>query len=767
MVLLGLVAPPLRAADAPNLATSGGDASPAEKTAGSGSPSPAKTSERSTSLEDVAAKAKPSIVVITFEGRDGKHQGLGSGFIISPDGLVATNLHVIGEGRAVSVQLADGRTFEPTLVEGYDRKFDLALLRINAKDLPTVPLGDEKTLRQGQSVLALGNPLGLKHSLFSGIVSGSREIEGREMVQVSMPIEQGNSGGPLLDLEGRVQGIITMKSLVTANLGFAIPVSDLKRLVDKPNPTPMDRWLTIGRIDPKEWKTVGGGKWRQRAGRLLVEGSGDGFGGRCLLISRSEPSDGAFELSVQVKLQPESGAAGLIFCSDDGDRHYGFYPSAGRLRLSRFEGPDVYSWNVLSEVASEAYRPGEWNQLRVKFAEGDIQCFVNDTLVIRSSDSGLKSGRVGLAKFRETQAEFKHLRVGMAVAEPAAAEGLNGRIDEVVASLDPNVPLSPSTPGRLLGDGDPAISGLRTRARQLERRAEQLRKLANEVHEAAIRDKLKQIASRPGEDMNLIEAALLIARLDNEDVDIPAYLSEVDRMSRELLERAGKLPAVEGAGDPANKAAITAASRQRLDLLRSYLYVEEGFHGTRGEYNHRSNSYLNEVLDDREGIPITLAVLFLELGRRLNLPLEGVGFPGRFLVRFNPAEGPSEYLDVFESAKSLSETDLQGLAVDFAGRALQPTDTTAFSKSAILVRMLSNLLNTARREEDGVAMLRYVEAILSVDDSRGEERFIRAVLYFQNGRKGEALAEARWLLDHKPEGVDLNRVQRFIDVLEQ
>ncbi len=101
----------------------------------------------------------------------------------------------------------------PTVVHAHDRTFDLALLKIDAKDLPTIPLGDSAPVadgggapspphgvRQGQSVVALGNPLGLKHSLFTGVVSGARDIEGRSMIQVSMPIEQGNSGGPLLDL---------------------------------------------------------------------------------------------------------------------------------------------------------------------------------------------------------------------------------------------------------------------------------------------------------------------------------------------------------------------------------------------------------------------------------------------------------------------------------------------------------------------------------------------------------------------------------------
>ena len=75
------------------------------------------------------------------------------------------------------------------------------------------------------------------------------------MLQIAIPIEQGNSGGPVLDMQGRVVGIVTMKSLVTANLGFAVPVNALKPLLEKPNPVPMERWLTIGVLDKSEWKT--------------------------------------------------------------------------------------------------------------------------------------------------------------------------------------------------------------------------------------------------------------------------------------------------------------------------------------------------------------------------------------------------------------------------------------------------------------------------------------------------------------------------------
>src|SRR5262249_37001522 len=153
-------------------------------------------------------------------------------------------------------------------------------------------------------------------------------------------IEPGNSGGPCLDRRGRVLGVVTMKSAVTENLGFAVEVNSLKPLLEKPNSVPIARWLTIGAIDPKEWTTLFGARWRQRAGRIEVSGAGDGFGGRSLLLWNGDVPEKPFEIGVMVKLNDEAGAAGLVFHADGGNKHYGFYPSAGKLRLSRFDGAD-------------------------------------------------------------------------------------------------------------------------------------------------------------------------------------------------------------------------------------------------------------------------------------------------------------------------------------------------------------------------------------------------------------------------------------------
>src|SRR5690606_2448324 len=99
--------------------------------------------------------------------------------------------------------------------------------------------------------------------------------------------------------------------------------------------------------------------------------------------------------------------------------------------------------------------------------------------------------------------------------------------------------------------------------------------------------------------------------------------------------------------------------RARLAAMNQYLFVDNGFHGSRTDYYNRANSYLNRVIDDREGLPITLSVLYIELGQRLGLKLHGVGLPGHFVVRHVPAEGEPQLIDVFEGGQPLSREDAE------------------------------------------------------------------------------------------------------------
>jgi regulator of sirC expression with transglutaminase-like and TPR domain len=700
-------------------------------------------------VEQVAEAARPSVVVITHQGRDGKKQGLGTGFVVSADGLVATNLHVIGEARPVSVRLANGKAYEVTAVHASDRSLDLALLRIDAKGLTPLPLGDSDRLKTGQPVVAVGNPFGLAHSVVAGVISGRREIDGRPMIQVAIPIETGNSGGPLLDRQGRVQGVLTMKSLVSPNLGFAMPVNALKPLLKKPNPIPMARWLTIGALDAREWKPLLGARWRLRAGRILAEGLGSGFGGRSLCLWQHPLPELPFEVAVAVRLDDEAGAAGLVFHADGGDKHYGFYPTNGQLRLTRFEGPDVLSWKILRQERSPHYRPGDWNTLKVRLAKGKIQCYVNDHLVIESDDTGLTGGRVGLAKFRDTRAEFKNFQVARKIPAAALPAAVVARVNKAVEGISPREPLKAAQVDALVPDAPASLAVLRERAKQLEEQAARLRQLALAVHHKRVQAELARLLEGKEDDIDLVHAALLLAKLDNDEVEVDVYRKEVERMAREVAASLAK----------------GADNKAKLAALNKYLFAERGFHGSRADYYNKANSYLNEVIEDREGLPITLSVLYLELARRLGLNVVGVGLPGHFVVKHVPAEGEAQLIDVYEGGQPMSRAEAERRVRALAGRALREEDLAPVTKRAVVVRMVQNLLGIARAGKDVPAALRYLDTILAVSADAAEERWARAMLRFHVGEKQGALEDADWLLKRHPDGIDLDQVRELRNLL--
>jgi regulator of sirC expression with transglutaminase-like and TPR domain len=703
-------------------------------------PSPAVKEK---TVEQLAESLRPSVVVITVRGREGKREGLGTGFVVGADGLIATNLHVIGEGRPISVEVADGKRHDVTAIHAVDRKLDLAIVRIDAQGLTPLPLGNSDTLKDGQAVVAMGNPQGLKYSVVAGVVSGRREIDGRPMIQLAIPIEPGNSGGPLVDQQGRVHGILTIKSLVTANLGFAVPSNALQPLLKKPNLVPMKAWLTIGALDSEDWQPVFGGQWRQRAGRIIGEGSGGGFGNRALCLSRRTPPEVPFEVAVTVRLDDETGAAGLALHADGSDKHYGFYPSNGQLRFTRFDGPDVFSWTVLKQEASPHYRPGEWNTLKVRIEKDRFRCYVNDQLAFEVKDAAFSSGRVGLARFRETVAEFTRFRAGKELLPTTPSAEVVRRVGKTIEGLPP-APLPRSeVVEKLAPDGPASLTVLRERARQLELQAAQLRQLALAVHQQNVLAELERVLTGKEEDIDLLHAALLIARLDNDEVDLEAYRGEVERMARALI---AKLPK-------------DADEKVKLAALKRYLFTERGFHGSRGDYYNRSNSYLSEVIDDREGLPITLSVLYIELARRLGVNVVGVGLPGHFVVRHVPARGEGQLIDVYEGGVPLSKEDAAKKVEDITGEPLREAQLAPVRKRAVIVRMFHNLLRVAQGERDTTAALRYLDAIVALSPDAAQERAMRAGLRWQKGDKEGTLKDVDWLLEHHPEGIDFERLR--------
>lgn len=720
-------------------------------------------------IRKLTEKVKPALVTVRQIGRDGQKRGTGSGFIVSEDGLIVTNLHVTGEGRPIEIELADGSVHRVVEIHSSDRRYDIAIVRIDAgkEKLTALPLGDSSKVQQGDLIAGFGAPQGLTFSVVPGVVSAIRELEpnfvGEEtpdypMMQLAMPIEQGNSGGPVVNLDGEVLGVVTLRHRVTDNLGFAVLSDDVQVLLDKPNPVSIDRWRTIGVLDSKRWTPLMGGEWTQRGGTIRATQLGDGFGGRSLCISSDHVPEMPYEISVRVRLDDESGAAGLVFASDGDDAHYGFYPSDGRIRLTRFEGPDVYSWSILEQVDAPSYQRGEWNQIRVRVDKEKITGWVNGEQVLETADAVLRGGKVGLCKFRHTEADFRNFEIGRDLGAP---EFSDERDEKLRLSLEKFLD-GEETEGlldELSHDTRHSRALISERVDELERLAGDLRKLEERVHRHLVTNELVMTLDRPETEIDLFEVGLQIARIDDPELDLEHYRSVFSRL-------------VADARTYLQKNALEAGSREKAEALRDFLFKENGFHGSRTEYYHHSNSYLNHVIDDREGLPITLSVVYLEIARRLGIPgVFGAPLPGKFMVGMTYPDGEKErtvFIDVFEGGEILDRREVALAVGQVLGRLPAGDQIDPATASDIAVRMLRNLVDLEiNQNQTPTAAEGYIELLLAVEPDSAPERFQRALLRIQDKNVNGAREDLDWLLDKRPQGLGLDfpHLQQFRDSL--
>jgi serine protease Do len=191
--------------------------------------------------------------------REYRRTSVGSGFVIHPDGYIVTNAHVVARTTERKVTFADGRVFDAEIV-ALDRSRDLAILKIAADEsLPTLPLGRSDDLMIGETVIAIGNPFGFEHTVTAGVVSAvGRELEFPELVlagliQTDASINPGNSGGPLLNVLGQLIGVASAIRGDAENIGFAIPVDQLREvlpeLLDVERRYRVESGLTISNYD--------------------------------------------------------------------------------------------------------------------------------------------------------------------------------------------------------------------------------------------------------------------------------------------------------------------------------------------------------------------------------------------------------------------------------------------------------------------------------------------------------------------------------------
>jgi S1-C subfamily serine protease len=198
----------------------------------------------SRAVVDAVDRVGPSVVKVDVggrargEGRRGSNQGgTGSGLIVSPDGLILTNNHVVAGGGSLKITLEDGRRFAATRI-GEDPHTDLAVIRADGQDLPYQTLGQSARLRPGQVAIAIGSPYGFQHTVTTGVVSALgralRSHTGRlleHLIQTDAALNPGNSGGPLVTSAGEVVGINTAAIAGVQGIAFAVPASTAKMVI--------------------------------------------------------------------------------------------------------------------------------------------------------------------------------------------------------------------------------------------------------------------------------------------------------------------------------------------------------------------------------------------------------------------------------------------------------------------------------------------------------------------------------------------------------
>jgi len=184
-------------------------------------------------IPTIAKAANGAVVSIIMSDKNGQPTAQGSGFVISKDGRIVTNYHVIKSGTSAIAKLPDGAFFVVDGVLAVDKNCDIAILKAHGTDFHSVSLGNSDNLQIGEEIVAIGNPLSLESTVSNGIISGIRNVEGEggKFLQVTAPISPGSSGGPLLDMAGDVVGITTLYLKGGENLNFAIPINDVKRLL--------------------------------------------------------------------------------------------------------------------------------------------------------------------------------------------------------------------------------------------------------------------------------------------------------------------------------------------------------------------------------------------------------------------------------------------------------------------------------------------------------------------------------------------------------
>lgn len=351
-------------------------------------------------LEELSAMATAAVVLIEVE--IGKKSRQGSGFVVTQDGLILTNYHVIRDATNATVRLATGDVYDRVSVMATDERRDLAVLKVSGFSLPTLALGNSDSVHIGMDVIAIGSPMGLENTVSTGIVSGRRtEPRGFNLIQISAPASTGSSGGPVLTRDGRVVGIAASQFRSGQNLNFAVPINYARGMLSEIDGDPL---AVLGATDLARPEESTGDEEADTANRVnrglrfdLSE-----FRDHRLELRRREPGGAERQTAVTYRrIEDIAGGEPRLERYLQSESLIQPDPSSPGQAVRRERSRSLMNAADLSPVSSrgeiEWEIDGEWFRRAwdLRFAEGRVTGTVEDsTGVVRQVDRELPRGVV-------------------------------------------------------------------------------------------------------------------------------------------------------------------------------------------------------------------------------------------------------------------------------------------------------------------------------------------------------------------------------------
>ncbi|HZS10988.1 MAG TPA: transglutaminase-like domain-containing protein [Nitrospirales bacterium] len=246
---------------------------------------------------------------------------------------------------------------------------------------------------------------------------------------------------------------------------------------------------------------------------------------------------------------------------------------------------------------------------------------------------------------------------------------------------------------KLVEIGDSAVPLLLEAEIEQPEMARRIEEVLDEIRGSRLEEELQAMVARPPDQVDLERCAFLICRYAFSSLDVTTYTRQLDEMAGEVRDRMGR----------------RVSGEEAVKTLNRYLFTEQGFRGNTKNYYEADNSYLNRVLDRKTGIPISLAMVYLLVGRRLGLPVYGIGMPGHFLVKFE-SERYKVFVDCFNSGALLTEKDCARFLIQ-AGYGFEEKYLHKSLPTAILTRTLKNLIAIYNKMDECVKAERFTRFI--------------------------------------------------------